>query len=175
LNLKENETMAGAFIKQLVWGSTLLAALSTGLMGGVFFAFSSFVIKALARLPLPHGIEAMQSINLTAINPLFMAAFFGSTAVCVLLAVYSLVSSPQHGVTYLLVGSLFYLVGAFLTTVLFNVPLNNALARVDPGSIAGATLWARYLTRWSAWNHVRALSSILASAAFASALSQGSR
>jgi uncharacterized membrane protein len=117
----------------------------------------------------------MQSINLTAINPLFMAALFGSTAVCVLLAVYSLVSSSQPGVTSLLVGSLFYLVGAFLTTVLFNVPLNNALARVDSGSIAGAELWARYLTTWSAWNHVRALSSILASAAFAFALSRGSR
>jgi uncharacterized membrane protein len=161
--------MTAASIKQLVWASTLLAALSTGLMAGVFFAFSTFVMKALARLPTPQGIEAMQSINLTAINPVFMAAFLGSTAVCALLAVYSLVSRPQAAF-HLLLGGLLYLVGSFLTTALFNVPLNNALARVDPGSTDGARLWARYLTSWSAWNHVRTLSSILASTAYAFAL-----
>jgi uncharacterized membrane protein len=163
--------MTAASVKQIVWASTLLAALSTGLMAGVFFAFSTFVMKALARLPTPQGIEAMQSINLTAINPVFMAALFGSTAVCVLLGVYSLVSWPQQAAFYLLLGSVIYLVGCFLTTALFNVPLNNALARVDPGSMDGARLWARYLTSWSAWNHVRTLSSILASAAYAFALS----
>jgi uncharacterized membrane protein len=69
-------------IKQLVWASTLVAALSTGLMAGVFFAFSAFVMKALARLPIAQGIQAMQSINVTAVTPVFMAALFGSTAVC---------------------------------------------------------------------------------------------
>jgi uncharacterized membrane protein len=163
--------MTAASIKQLFWASTLLAALSTGLMAGVFFAFSTFVMKALARLPIPQGIEAMQSINFMAINPVFMAALFGSTAICVLLAVYSLVSWPQQAAVYLLLGSLVYLVGCFLTTTLFNVPLNNALARVDPGSMEGARLWARYLMSWSAWNHVRTLWSLLASAAYAFARS----
>jgi uncharacterized membrane protein len=101
-----------------------------------------------------------------------MTALFGSTAVCVLLAVYSLVSWPEQAAFYLLLGSVLYLVGCFLTTALFNVPLNNALARVDPGSMDVARLWARYLTSWSAWNHVRTLSSILASAAYAFALSR---
>ena len=167
--------MTAASIKQLVWALTLLATLSTALMGGVFFAFSTFVMKALARLPISQGIGAMQSINLTAVSPVFMVAFFGSTAVCVLLAVYSRVLWPQHGALYLLLGGLLYLVGTFLTTALFNVPLNNALARVDPGSTEGARLWARYLTSWTAWNHVRTLSSILASAAYAFALSQSNR
>jgi uncharacterized membrane protein len=167
--------MTAAGIRQLVWAATLVASISTGVMAGVFFAFSTFVMKALARLPIPQGIEAMQSINLTAVSPAFMVAFFGSTAVCVLLAVYSRVLWPQHGALYLLLGSLFYLVGAFLTTVVFNVPLNNALARVDPGSADGARLWARYLTSWTAWNHVRTLSSILASAAYAFALSRANR
>jgi uncharacterized membrane protein len=167
--------MTAAGIKQLVCASTLVAALSTGLMAGVFFAFSTFVMKALARLPIPQGIQAMQSINLTAVTPVFMAALFGSTAVCVLLAVYSLTSWSEQAALYLLLGSLLYLVGSFLTTVLFNVPLNNALARVDPGSVEGARLWARYLTSWTAWNHVRTVSSILASAAYAFALSRWSR
>jgi uncharacterized membrane protein len=175
METRDTHVMTAAISKQVVWASTLLAALGTGLMGGVFFAFSTFVMKGLARLPIPQGIAAMQSINITAISPAFMAAFFGSTAVCVLLAVYSLVLWPQHGALYLLLGSLLYLVGAFLTTVMFNVPLNNALARVGPGSMDGARLWARYLTSWSAWNHVRALSSIAASASFAFALSRWSQ
>jgi len=170
-----HQVMTAAGIKQLVWASTLVAALSTGLMAGVFFAFSTFVMKALARLPIAQGIQAMQSINLTAVTPVFMAALFGSTAVCVLLAVYSLVSWSQPAALYLLLGSLLYLVGSFLTTVLFNVPLNNALARVDSGSVDGARLWASYLTSWTAWNHVRTLSSILASAAYAFALSRWNR
>jgi uncharacterized membrane protein len=165
------EIMAIPF-KQFVWGSTLLAAVGTGLMGGVFFAFSSFVMKALASLPQPQGMVAMRSINITAVNPLFMAALFGSAAVCGLLALCSLASWPQRGAWPLLIGSLLYLIGAFLTTVLFNVPLNDALARADPASVAGARLWARYLATWSAWNHVRAASSILASAAFAFAISR---
>jgi uncharacterized membrane protein len=160
------------FMKRFVWGSTLLAALGTGLMGGVFFAFSSFVMKALASLPPPQGMLAMQSINIMAVNPLFMAALFGSTAVCVLLAVYALVSWPQRGALHLFIGSLLYLLGAFLTTVVFNVPLNNTLAGADPASVAGETLWARYLIAWSAWNHLRAAASILASAAFVFAISR---
>jgi uncharacterized membrane protein len=77
-----------------------------------------------------------------------MAAFFGTTALCALLAVYSLVSWPQQEALYLLLGSLLYLAGSFLTTAVVNVPLNNALARVDSGSMDGARLWARYLTSW---------------------------
>ena len=166
--------MTAAGIKQLVWASTLVASLSTGLMAGVFFAFSTFVMKAFARLPIPQGIQAMQFINLTAVPPVFMAALFGSTAICILLAVYSLLSWSEPAALSLLLGSLLYLIGSFLTTVLFNVPLNNALAGVDPGSVDGATLWAGYLTSWTAWNHVRTVSSIFASAAYAFALARWS-
>jgi uncharacterized membrane protein len=172
LRVKEIEIMEIPFIKQFVWEITLLGALGTGLMGGVFFAFSSFVMKALGNLAPSQGIAAMQSINIMAVTPVFMAALFGSTGVCLLLAIYSMTVWPQQGASLLLSGSLLYLIGAFLTTVLFNIPLNNALSGVDPASVAGARLWVRYLTVWSAWNHVRASSSILASAAFAIAISR---
>lgn len=56
----------------------LLPALGCGLVAGVFFAFSTFVMSALARLQPAQGIAAMQSINITAINPLFMMAIFGT-------------------------------------------------------------------------------------------------
>jgi hypothetical protein len=57
---------------------TVVAALGCGLNAGVFFAFSSFVMKALVRLQSAQGIAAMQSINLMAVTPAFMAALFGT-------------------------------------------------------------------------------------------------
>ena len=57
---------------------TLLAALSCAMMAGVFFAFSTFVMKALARLPAQQGIGAMQAINVAAVTFAFMAALFGT-------------------------------------------------------------------------------------------------
>ncbi len=145
----------------------LFAILGTGLVAGVFFAFSSFVMKALARLKPSEGIVAMQSINITVINPLFMTALFGTAVVCLFLAVFSLLKFHQPNSIYLLVGSLLYIVGTVGVTIAFNVPLNDALAKVDPSSAEGASLWAKYLTNWTLWNHVRTIAAFGATTAFA--------
>jgi uncharacterized membrane protein len=139
----------------------LFSALGCGLIAGVFFAFSTFVMNALARLPPAQGIAAMQSINITAINPLFMTALFGTAAACIFLIISSF-KSHQPGAAYLLIGSLLYLVGTVGVTIAFNVPLNDALAKVDPGSTEGAKIWASYLVNWTIWNHIRALSAFVA-------------
>jgi uncharacterized membrane protein len=148
----------------------LFAALGCGLVAGVFFAFSTFVMSALARLQAAQGIAAMQSINITAINPPFMVALFGTAAACLLLAVSSLFNWHQPGAAYLLVGSLLYLVGTVLVTIAFNVPLNDALAKVESGSTDGTSLWARYLTNWTIWNHVRTVAALAAAALLTIAL-----
>jgi uncharacterized membrane protein len=158
------------FIKPIVWVATALAALGAGLIGGVFFAFSSFVMKALARLPAPQAIAAMQSINIAVINPLFMSAFLGTAACCVFLAIYSLKSLQQSDSLCLLAGSLLYLFGSLLTTMIFNVPLNDALAQANPASADSARMWASYLRSWSFWNTVRGVGAILAAASFVAAL-----
>ena len=144
----------------LTW--KLFAALGCGLIAGVFFAFSSFLMSALARLEPPEGITAMQSINITVINPWFMGVFMGTALVCLFLAVSSLSKWHHPGSPYLLAGSLLYLIATFGVTVLFNVPLNDALARIDPGSPDGSKLWATYLTDWTIWNHVRTVGAIAA-------------
>jgi len=46
------------------------------------------------------------------------------------------------------------------------VPLNDALATVDPASPEGANRWASYLVTWTNWNHVRTAGAILAAVAF---------
>lgn len=148
------------------------AALGCGLMAGVFFAFSAFVMKALGRLAPPQSIAAMQSVNVAAVAPLFMTALFGTAAACLFLAVWSLRHWQQPGSAYLLAGSLLYLIGTVLVTIVFNVPLNDALARVEPGSATGAGLWASYLARWTAWNHVRTAAALAAAASLTIALCQ---
>jgi uncharacterized membrane protein len=149
----------------------LFSALGCGLMAGVFFAFSAFVMSALARLQPTPGIAAMQSINITVINPLFMTVFLGTAAACILLAVSSLLKWHQPGAAYLLVGSLLYLIGTLGVTIVFNVPLNDALAKVDPGSTDGASLWVSYLANWTNWNHIRAAAALAAAASLTIALS----
>jgi uncharacterized membrane protein len=148
----------------------LSSALGCGLIAGVFFAFSTFVMKALAQQPPAQGIAAMQSINITVINPWFMTAFLGTAVSCLFVAVSSLLKWDQPGAIYLLVGSLLYLIGTFLVTMVGNVPLNDALAIADPNSTEGANLWASYLTSWTMWNHVRTVAAIAASASFVMAL-----
>jgi uncharacterized membrane protein len=55
------------------------ALLGSAVIGGVFFAFSSFVMKALARIPSSEGVAAMQSINVVVIIPTFLSVFMGTT------------------------------------------------------------------------------------------------
>jgi hypothetical protein len=92
---------------------TLVTALGCGLIAGVFFAFSAFIMKALSRLQPAQGIAAMQSINIAVINPLFLGVFLGAGVACVAVAISSLLAWHQPGSAYLLAGSLLYTVGAF--------------------------------------------------------------
>jgi uncharacterized membrane protein len=117
----------------LLYGLTLLAALGCGLIAGVFFAFSAFVMTALARIAPASGIAAMQSINIVVINPLFLGVFFGTALICLALAVAELAMWRPPASAWLLAGSALYLVGTILVTMRGNVPLNNALAAVEPG------------------------------------------
>jgi len=158
----------------LLHGVTLVATLGCGLSAGVFFAFSAFIMPALGRLPPAQGIAAMQSINKLAVTPAFMTALFGTALACLGLAVWAVVIWGEHAAAWVFAGSALYLAGVIGVTIVANVPLNDALAAVDPGSDAAAAGgWGRYLGRWTAWNHVRATASLGASGLLAVALLLG--
>ena len=143
------------------WDSvSFAAALGSGLIAGVFYAFSTFVMKALSRLPAPEGVAAMQSINVAVINPMFLGVFLGTAAVSLAAAVVAVARWQRPGAEYLLSGGLLYLVGTFGVTIAFNVPLNNSLAAVSPGDAGAAAQWASYTSRWTAWNHVRTAAAV---------------
>jgi uncharacterized membrane protein len=144
--------------------AALLGVVGCGLMAGLFFAFSTAVMPGLTRLPPADGAAAMQQMNRAILNPLFGVVFGGTALLCLLL----LVGAPFSGLggtVWIVVGAVLYLVGSIGLTMGVNVPLNNRLDAADPASADGARLWADYLSRWTAWNHVRAVACAAAAAA----------
>jgi uncharacterized membrane protein len=144
---------------------TLVTALGAGLAAGVFFAFSNFVMAALGRIPAPQGARAMQQINITVINPWFMTALFGTGVVCLAVLIAALIDWDGSYSPYLVAAGALYLLGCVAVTLVFNVPRNEALARVEPESAEAAEVWRRYLVEWTAWNSLRTLASLGAMAA----------
>ncbi|MBV7695032.1 anthrone oxygenase family protein [Streptomyces sp. TRM70350] len=149
---------------------TVVGLVGAGLVAGVFCAFSTFVMQALAALPPAQGVAAMKAINVTALRPAFMIVFLGSTLLCAVIAVVAFVLWPDEGAVELLVGSALYLFGCFGVTVLANVPRNNALVTVDAGTAEAAAYWPRYVREWTAWNHVRTVAAAGAVVAYVLAL-----
>jgi uncharacterized membrane protein len=142
----------------------LLGVVGSGLMAGLFFAFSTAVMPGLRRLPPAEGAAAMQQMNRTILNPLFFVVFLGTALVCLLLAVGAPFGG-RAGTAWIVIGALFYLVGSIGLTMVVNVPMNNRLDAADPASAVGGRIWADYQSRWTAWNHVRALACTAATAA----------
>jgi uncharacterized membrane protein len=158
------------------WGMTVLEVLVvvssvvTALVGGVFFAFSAFVMRALAEQPAAHGVAVMQRINVTVITPLFIGSFLGALPLLAMAAYAARVAG--HGQSFLWLSASFtiYLAGSVIVTVLFNVPRNNKLAMLHARSDEAAGYWPVYVRQWLFWNHVRCVASLAAAAAAASAL-----
>ncbi|UGS38636.1 anthrone oxygenase family protein [Capillimicrobium parvum] len=149
---------------------TVLAAVGCGLMGGVWFAFSGFVMSALARLEPADGIRAMQEINRRALRPPLMLALFGTAAACAALTVHALVTWDAHRSPWLLAAAALYLVGTVGVTRAGNVPLNVKLDRTPAHGPQAGLAWAHYERAWAAFNHVRLATSAGASAALVVAL-----
>jgi uncharacterized membrane protein len=149
---------------------SFVAAIGCGLVAGIFFAFSSFVMAALGRLPSDHGIAAMNAINVTVINPGFMLAFFGSGVVCLAAAAATALRWSAPSSTLVLIAAVAYVGGCIGVTMLRNVPLNNALAAVPMSTPQAADLWTRYLSEWTLWNTVRTVAAALSAILFTCAL-----
>ena len=150
----------------LLWFS----AIGCGLLAGLYFSFSTFIMSALGRIGQAEGITAMNAINVDIQRSLFMPIFLGTTLTSAVLAVLAGFRWGQPGAAAMLAGGIVYVAGMFIVTMVFNVPLNNALAAADPSSAQATSLWADYLTQWTLWNHVRTVTSTMACAFFIAAI-----
>ena len=133
------------------------AVISTGLMAGLYFAFSVFIMAALKTIPDMSAAMAMNAINKVIVKSAFMPVFFGSSLLAVVLVFLAL--DDERAGLIILAGGV-YILGMLLCTVLFNVPLNNRLLGASFDN--QPTVWRNYVVEWARWNHVRSISSLLA-------------
>lgn len=150
----------------LLWTS----AIGCGLMAGVYFAFSAFIMTSLGRIAPASGIAAMNAMIVDIVGSSFMPVFVLTTLSAASLAILGIVRWGQPGSALMIAGGVIYVLGMFFVTMMFNQPMNETLAAVDPASPQGVALWSRYLAEWTMWNHVRTVTSTLATALFIAAL-----
>ena len=144
---------------------TQLSIIAYALVGGVFLAFSDFIMRSLSLTSGVGGVEAMQAINREVFRWVFMTLFIGMAPLSLLIAVQGGVNmTGQTGILVVLAG-LVYLIGCFGVTVFFNVPMNEALASMDLSAEETRAYWTEtYLPRWTFWNSVRTVASIVSAA-----------
>lgn len=134
----------------------------TGIMAGVYFTFSIFVMKALDQLPAPQAAQAMNKVNDVIVNTLFLPIFFGSTLWFAGLIVWAIANWQAQQSLLLILASVLYIVGMFMVTAFGNVPLNNKLKAHEADLDKLAEYWQTYLRDWTRLNHFRMLSCIAA-------------
>ncbi len=140
---------------------TLLIIL-TGIMAGIYFAFSVFIMKSLAELPAIHAAQTMNKINTVIIKSLFLPMFIGTTVTHAGLLVWSLINWQGEPSLWVVIAAITLVLGMFVVTVIGNVPLNNQLQQsVDTDSKLVET-WQLYLKQWTRFNHLRTISCISA-------------
>jgi uncharacterized membrane protein len=148
----------------------IATCVGAGTIGGVFFAFSTFVMKALDQLSAQEGIVAMQRINRVVLNPLFLGVFMGTAALSLLCVGLALAAWHTYRSPLLLAAGSLYLIGTWIVTLVCSVPRNNRLRKLAPETSAAIAYWPIYVREWTRWNHVRTAASLAASACAAGSL-----
>jgi uncharacterized membrane protein len=150
-----------------------VAALCSAAVGGLFFAFSTFVMAGLDRTAPVDALTAMRGINAEAQAAApFLILFLGSTLLAAAVGIVAALRWSQPGAGYVLAGAALSIV-AFVVTVAFNVPLNDHLDALDPAMLSAtdaAREWQSYLATWTNWNHVRTVAPLLGAALIATGL-----
>ncbi|WP_221030565.1 DUF1772 domain-containing protein [Actomonas aquatica] len=148
----------------------IFATLASAALAGLFFVFSNFTMQALGQLTPTAGMAAMQRINVVIINPWFIGLFLGTGVVSVVLAVLGWGDWQSPATLWMLLGAVLYMLGCLVVTGTCNVPLNDALASLEPGGPTAAGAWTDYRRRWLPWNHVRMIACLGAAGSFLTAL-----
>lgn len=138
----------------------ILLIVMTGLMAGVYFTFSVFVMKSLAELPALQAAQAMNKINDVIVNTLFLPVFFGSTFWYAGLIVWQFADWQSGSSILVIAAAIIYIVGMFLVSAFGNVPLNNRLKESEANESELQLVWAYYLHKWTQLNHLRTMSCI---------------
>lgn len=138
------------------------AVIAVALVGGVFLAFSDFIMRSLAKTDGVGGVEAMQVINREVFRWVFMTLFMGLAPLSVFIAAYGWMGVGGNAGALFAAAGLTYFIGCFGVTVCFNVPLNEALAKMDLAEGETRAFWSgTYVPRWTLWNSVRGIACVV--------------
>jgi len=151
--------MSSMLITIILWA----AAIGSGLMAGIYFTFSVFVMRAFNKIDAPHAVTAMNAINQTILNSLFMPLFFVTSIISLFLIIFSFSHWNESGSHFIFYAGTIYLIGMFFCTIIFNVPLNNSLAELNLDKANVNMAWSHYYKHWTNWNHLRTMSSLITS------------
>lgn len=142
---------------------SLSSLVLSGAIFGFFYAWFCCVMWGLDAAEPSVAIAAMQSMNSAVRNAAFAPAFFGTPLVLLGTALVSFKAGLGKSGLGLLMAAVVYAGGAFLPTVLINVPLNEELAIVNLDEITGSveTIWRSYSGHWQFWNGARTIASAI--------------
>lgn len=157
----------------ILFALTLATAIGSLTMGGVFFGFSTLVMKGLAQVPAKDGTGVMQAVNRSAITFQFLGVFLGTAAASLGLGVWALLDWDGEYSGFLVAGAATYLVASFMLTIGYHVPRNEALDKVTAGTPEADRMWAAYLVEWTRMNHVRGLAGIVAGGLLVAGIAAG--
>jgi uncharacterized membrane protein len=142
----------------------LISALLTGLIAGLLFGYACSINSGLQKLSDSGYLSAMQSINQAILNPVFLVVFIGPLIALPVCTTLSYQQSPSFAFCSMLGASLLYIFGVFLVTVVFNIPLNTALAKYDLANTPSpdlVILRKKIELPWNRYHLVRTLSAIV--------------
>lgn len=138
----------------------LVAAVTTGLVAGLFYAYACSVMPGLGRADDRTFVVAMRRINVAILNGWFALCFVGAPLACGVAAALHLGDDGRAVLPWTVVAFALYMV-VLSVTFRVNVPLNNALeAAGETDRVAELTaVRERFEARWVRWNTVRAVAS----------------
>jgi len=144
----------------------LTIGLSAALVGGVFQAFSDFVMAGLIRAAPAGGIDSMQQINRTVFRSAFLAITLALAPIMLAASLYAWQSLEGSPKILILIGTAIYMTAVLGVTMFGNVPMNKHLDGLTPSSPDAAIYWKRFGTVWTGWTHVRTFGAIIAAICF---------
>lgn len=139
---------------------------STGLLAGLYFAYSTSVIPAFTHLSDQSYVDAFQRINVAIENPVFFLVF---TAAPVAL-IWSAISHYRKKDMLPALAAGIFIVGSLGVTMMGNVPLNDKLAETDLATATAQQISAARDAFEGPWNGLHAVRTVASVVSFALAL-----
>jgi uncharacterized membrane protein len=140
-----------------------ITAFLLALVTGLFFNWSNTIMPGLAKLPDAAFITAMQSLNRTIQNPLFLIAFMGAAVLLPVCCWRQYGGAGNLKFYLLLAAGVLYLGGVIAVTMAGNVPLNETLDKFNIQNANAADIASQrkiFESKWNGLNTIRTISAI---------------